>query len=394
MNAVPPRPATTPPAPPGSPPAPRPPRRGARFWNAGAFGLLILAFLVVLLWNRIVITVPAGHVGVLWLRFFGGTVTQFYYGEGTKLIPPWDRLFIYSVRLQRLEEKITALSIDGLPVTIDVNAMFVLNPQLAGNLHAEVGPDYVTKWLSPLLSSAVRERIAGIRAEHMYTIASLSIEDAIRGSLQQKIIEMVDVSDPRSNAVRILQLSIRSVTLPPTVQSAIENRLSAEQALQRYRLSVDQEKLEAERRAIEAEGIRRFQEIVNPSISDSFLRWRGIEATVALSQSPNAKIVVIGGANGLPLILDGRGDTNIPNGAAAPAGTPPDPASPPDPAAAPGAPEGAPPGTAAPRPAGTMLRELQHIPPLTVRPSSLGLPSLALPPTQAVGTGLSSGQQR
>ena len=35
-----------------------------------------------------------------------------------------------------------------------------------------------------------------------------------------------------------------------------------------------------------------------------YLRWRGIEATLALAQSPNTKIVIIGsGKDGLPIIL-------------------------------------------------------------------------------------------
>ncbi|MGZ3311203.1 MAG: hypothetical protein ACXU8R_22060, partial [Xanthobacteraceae bacterium] len=39
-------------------------------------------------------------------------------------------------------------------------------------------------------------------------------------------------------------------------------------------------------------------------ISDSYLRWRGIEATLQLSQSTNSKVVIIGSAkDGLPLIL-------------------------------------------------------------------------------------------
>ena len=41
------------------------------------------------------------------------------------------------------------------------------------------------------------------------------------------------------------------------------------------------------------------------------MRWRGIEATLQLAQSPNTKIVIIGsGKDGLPIIL-GNVDTPI-----------------------------------------------------------------------------------
>jgi len=45
---------------------------------------------------------------------------------------------------------------------------------------------------------------------------------------------------------------------------------------------------------------------VSDGISPSYLKWKGIEATLELSQSQNAKVVVIGSGenNGLPLILN------------------------------------------------------------------------------------------
>jgi hypothetical protein len=68
---------------------------------------------------------------------------------------------------------------------------------------------------------------------------------------------------------------------------------------------------------------------VSKGISDSYLRWQGINATLALAQSPNAKIVIIGsGKDGLPLILGN--DT----AATGPAAQPGPGASPPSPGAA------------------------------------------------------------
>ncbi len=58
------------------------------------------------------------------------------------------------------------------------------------------------------------------------------------------------------------------------------------------------------RKQIEANGIAAFQQTVSKGISELYLRWRGIEATLALAQSSNSKIVVIGsGKDGLPIIL-------------------------------------------------------------------------------------------
>jgi regulator of protease activity HflC (stomatin/prohibitin superfamily) len=66
------------------------------------------------------------------------------------------------------------------------------------------------------------------------------------------------------------------------------------------------EKQEAERKRIEAAGIADFQRIVAQGISPELLRWKGIEATTKIAESPNSKVIVIGsGKDGLPLILGG-----------------------------------------------------------------------------------------
>ena len=72
----------------------------------------------------------------------------------------------------------------------------------------------------------------------------------------------------------------------------------------RLAFRLQEETQEAQRKRIEAQGIRDFQQIVAQGISPQLLEWKGIEATENLAKSPNSKIVVIGsGKNGLPLIL-------------------------------------------------------------------------------------------
>ena len=96
-----------------------------------------------------------------------------------------------------------------------------------------------------------------------------------------------------------------NIRLPDSLQQAIERKLAEGELVEEYEIRVQRERLESERKAVEAEGIRRFQETVAPAITDSYLKWRGIEATLALAKSDNAKVVVIGNSDsGLPLILD------------------------------------------------------------------------------------------
>src|SRR5207237_4183258 len=88
-----------------------------------------------------------------------------------------------------------------------------------------------------------------------------------------------------------------------------------------YKIRVEREKRESERKKIEAEGIRDFQQTVSQGINESYLRWRGIEATLQLSQSTNTKVVIIGsGKDGLPIILGNVDSAPPPAGSAQPSG--------------------------------------------------------------------------
>jgi regulator of protease activity HflC (stomatin/prohibitin superfamily) len=64
------------------------------------------------------------------------------------------------------------------------------------------------------------------------------------------------------------------------------------------------ERQEAERKRIEAQGIQDFQKIVSQGLTDQLLRWKGIEATRSLAESKNSKTIIVGGKDGLPLILN------------------------------------------------------------------------------------------
>jgi len=89
------------------------------------------------------------------------------------------------------------------------------------------------------------------------------------------------------------------------LKSAIEQKLEEEQMSFQYEFKLDRERKEAERKIIEAQAKADANKILNASLSDKILKDKGIEATLKLAQSPNSKIVIVGGhGDGLPLILN------------------------------------------------------------------------------------------
>ena len=97
---------------------------------------------------------------------------------------------------------------------------------------------------------------------------------------------------------------VRDVTLPAAIKDAIERKLSQEQTSLEYKFKLEIAEKEAEKQRIEAQGKADANRILSASLTDKILKDKGIEATLKLAQSPNSKVVVVGGGgDGLPLIL-------------------------------------------------------------------------------------------
>jgi regulator of protease activity HflC (stomatin/prohibitin superfamily) len=58
---------------------------------------------------------------------------------------------------------------------------------------------------------------------------------------------------------------------------------------------LDSERKEAERKQIEAQGIRDAQKIISESLNDIVIKYMGIEAFKKLSNSSNTKVIITDG---------------------------------------------------------------------------------------------------
>src|SRR3954466_7702288 len=279
--------------------------------------LMVAALVGLMFYPRIVKTVPSGHVGILWKRFASGTVLdpRDLKDEGLRLILPWDRLFLYDLRIKSVTESYSAISKDGVNMVASLNIRYRLKRDTVPTLHQVIGPDYL-KLVGPGIASHMREVISQFNAEEVYSTARNQIQDKIRETTVGRLTDkMMEGEGPTSYSVSMRELVtiydtlLFGIELPLPVVAAINRKAEQYYISEEYKFRIEREKRETERKRIEAEGIRDFQLTVSQGISDSYLRWRGIEATLQLSQSTNSKVVVIGSAkDGLPLIL-GNMDT-------------------------------------------------------------------------------------
>jgi regulator of protease activity HflC (stomatin/prohibitin superfamily) len=276
--------------------------------------LMVATLVAIVLYPHMVVTVPSGHVGVLWKRFGGGTVLdpRQLKNEGFNLILPWNQVFLYDLRLQSFTESYNAISSDGVSLTATVIVRYRLQRNAVPVLHQAIGPNYVQVLAMPGIGSLTREVIAQYTAEQVYSTARQEIQDKIRNlveaRLSEKMMEHEDDEESYRVSMRdtfiLYDILVAGIELPAAIVAAINRKTEQYYIAEEYKFRVEREKRESERKRIEAEGIRDFQQTVSQGISESYLRWRGIEATLQLSQSANAKVVVIGsGKDGLPIIL-------------------------------------------------------------------------------------------
>jgi regulator of protease activity HflC (stomatin/prohibitin superfamily) len=280
--------------------------------------LMVISLVGAILAPHVVVTVPSGHVGLMWKRFRGGTVLdpRQLKDEGLRILLPWDKMFLYDLRLQTTTDTYNAITKDGVSINATISIRFRLKHDAVPQLHQAIGPDYVSRLVRPEIGSRAREVIAEFTAEEVYSTRRQDVQRGIRGHTQKMLAEKMmertkeqsEYGDayrvPMDELLNLLDTLVLGIVLPPTVVNAINRKVEQYYLSEEYVFRVARERKESERKKIEADGISEFQRIVSQGISDSYLRWRGIEATLQLAQSPNSKIVVIGNSrDGMPIIL-------------------------------------------------------------------------------------------
>jgi len=258
----------------------------------GFLGLVILISIF-----KMSVTIGGGEAGVLFRTFGGGVDLESTYGEGFHIVAPWNDMFIYEVRQQEIKEQMNVLSSNGLEIQVELSGWFQPKYQRLPSLHQEKGQEYVDRVVRPSIRSATRSVIGRYTPEEIYSTKRDAIQDEI-------YVETKSILE--GQFVQLNEILVRDITLPPTLKTAIENKLKQEQEALEYEFKLTKAEREAERQRIDAEGKARANRILSESLTEKVLQEKGIQATLELAKSGNTKVVVIGDKNGMPLILGDR----------------------------------------------------------------------------------------
>jgi regulator of protease activity HflC (stomatin/prohibitin superfamily) len=256
--------------------------------------LFLLSFFLIFFFERIVISIHPGELGILWRWLGGGTQIDTVYREGAHVILPFNRMYVYNVRKQTFSDTIDVLTVDGLTVKVRYSVRYYLDKDTLPLLHQRVGPDFVSVVVRPEVRSVMRMVFGQYKPEEIY---------ATQKAIQERI-SVLSKTHLEARFIALDDVPIESITLPGKISEAIEAKLAQQQVEQEYVYRISIATKEADRKRIESAGIKVYNDTVNSSLTPSVLAWHGILATQELAKSPNTKVVVVGSSkNGLPLIL-------------------------------------------------------------------------------------------
>jgi regulator of protease activity HflC (stomatin/prohibitin superfamily) len=263
--------------------------------------------LVLLIFSSLVV-IPAGHVGV---PVIFGDVSETVYASGLHFKWPVAEVIKMSVQeraytmgvsgeveaASREFDIITALTNEGMKVDIDITVQYQIvaerTPWILNNKVWANEVQFERSYVRPEIRRAIRDVCAHYSAQELYSTR--------RGPVGEEIRELADKLLAK-NACSCVAVNLRNVMLPARVTEAIERKKEREQQSQEYDYKLEVEAKEADRKRIEAEGIRDYQITVSQGISPMLIQWKGIEAAENLAESPNAKVVILGDSK-IPIIL-------------------------------------------------------------------------------------------
>ncbi|MEZ4772557.1 MAG: prohibitin family protein [Bacteroidia bacterium] len=193
------------------------------------------------------------------------------------------------------EVKLNLPSKEGLNVNSEISILYHIRPKMAPMVIAEVGENYEEVLILSVFRSAAADVCSRFFAKDMHSGQRALIEKEIRE-------HMAGMLDGRGFEIEAVLL--KSISLPDGLYMAIENKLEAEQLAQRMEFELQRERLEADRKIIEAEGVRDAQKVLSEGLSEKIIQWRSLEVLQELSKSPNAKLIITDGK--APVLIDGQ----------------------------------------------------------------------------------------
>ncbi len=251
--------------------------------------------------------IDAGHIGVQ--KLFGKVEDNVLY-EGLNTVNPLVSVIEISTQTQNYtmssvsdegkktgDDAIRVLAADGLEVSLDLTVLYRVNPTQSPRIIREIGENFEDKVVRPITRTRIRESAVKYSAVDLYSLQRENFQNSIKASIEQ---------DFRERGFVLEQLLVRNISLPQSVKESIERKITAIQDAQRMEYVLAKGRQEAELKRVEAKGIADGQAIMSAVLSDKVLQYEMIKAQKEIANSPNAKVIIMGGKGGAPFIISDK----------------------------------------------------------------------------------------
>lgn len=283
--------------------------------------VLFAGFILIAVLLTLIVIVPAGNVGV---KDTFGSVDSDVLQPGLHLKGPFTNVIMFSTQTQKYLDTgtpgqndvatITALSNEGLAVTMEIAITYHIDPSHAPELYKTVGVDYQSVIMKQPIHSVPRDIISKYDAKTLYSaVSNQSADNTDRVKIEQELFNGISKGVLKDNGsgrgIVIEYAFIRSIDLPKNLKDAITQKLQTEQAIQQKDFEVQVAKKEAERKVAEAHGIAEANQIISSSLTDQYLKWYWVENE---KDNPSA-IYVVSGDNPFPFVknIDNTGKVGV-----------------------------------------------------------------------------------
>lgn len=213
--------------------------------------------------------------------------------QGTVWFNPFTtKVLKTNVQVNDIELSLSLPSKEGLSVVAQISILYRIDEASVPKVINNLGFGYETI-ISNVFRSASSDVCSKYFAKDMHSGMRAEIEEAIRVKMSETLNEQ---------GIFVNAVLMKSIQLPAGLASSIEQKLQAEQDAMRMEFILQQATLEAERKIIEATGVKDAQKILSEGLTDNIIKIRSIEAFMELSKSANSKVIITDGKT--PFLID------------------------------------------------------------------------------------------
>lgn len=215
-----------------------------------------------------------------------GKLSENTYTKGAVWFNPFTtRVIKTNIQINDIELSLSLPSKEGLSIIAQISILYRIDQDKVPQVIRSLGSGYETI-ISNVFRSASADVCSKYFAKDMHSGMRAEIESAILTKMNENLFEQ---------GIVVNAVLMKSIQLPAGLASSIEQKLQAEQDAMRMEFILQQERLEAERKIIEATGTKDAQKILSEGLTDNIIKIRSIEAFIELSKSTNSKIIITDG---------------------------------------------------------------------------------------------------